>query len=153
MRSTSSPRAVSNKIGSREVARPRRSTSNPLMPGSITSKTTSRYPPPVAFCKPLSPSCTHSTMKPSACKYSTTKWQSSTSSSMTRIRSIFAAFIVHPLDVGSCKELSNLHLDDVTKLYSGLLTLYHHPPGGCVLICVTRSLYADQCTQKSRLSK
>src|SRR5271169_3906364 len=106
MRSTSSPRAVSNSTGSREVARILRSTSNPLIPGSMTSSTARRYSPAVAFFSPLSPSCTHSTVKPSARRYSPTRWQSSTSSSITRIRSI-AAIIVHLWVKIRSKELSN----------------------------------------------
>src|SRR5580693_5157199 len=120
MRSTSSPRAVSNNTGSREVARILRSTSNPLMPGNITSSTASRYSPAVAFFRPLSPSCTHSTMNPSARRYSPTKWQSSTSSSITRIRSIVDIIVHRHIEVRS-KELSNRELSNLELLNLELL--------------------------------
>src|SRR5215469_8277634 len=107
MRSTSSPRAVSSSTGNLETARILRSTSNPLIPGSMTSSTASTYSPAVAFSKPLSPSCTDSVTKPSARKYSPTRWQSSTSSSITRIRSIAVTFCLMSRTHRS-KELSNL---------------------------------------------
>src|SRR5579864_958202 len=61
----------------------------------------------VAFFRPLSPSWTHSVVNPSARKYSPTNWQSSTSSSITRIRSI-PFIILHHLRSSRSKELSNM---------------------------------------------
>src|SRR5215472_3168569 len=84
MRSRSSPRAVNIRTGVRRSARIRRRTSNPSIPGSITSRTISAWSPERARSTPCALVRTVSTRKPSALRNRPTSLQSSGSSSITR---------------------------------------------------------------------
>src|ERR1700691_57569 len=81
MRSTSSPRAVNIRTGTRLVTRKRFRISKPSKPGSITSSTIKSKPPCCAGSSAACPSLTHSTVKLSRSRNSLSSEHSSTSSS------------------------------------------------------------------------
>src|ERR1700683_2725414 len=86
MRSTSSPCAVSMMMGTADLARTRRRTSNPRIPGNMTSRMISEYAPETERSRPSEPSWTASIWKPWDFRYCPTSSQSSTSSSTIRMR-------------------------------------------------------------------
>src|ERR1700734_2651752 len=73
-------------IGTADLARTRRRTSKPRMPGNMTSRMISEYVPERERSRPSEPSWTASIWKPWDFRYCPTSSHSSTSSSTIRMR-------------------------------------------------------------------